>query len=235
MTAHPRSVLFTQGLYAATVVLVVVGLALQLVPSARRLEARSTNVSSSSVASEQMIGPGKMGGLNAAERANAQSGDSADESRNSAPFDSAVPGETASRNTNDGARALLPGAFQAVVISNIFSPERAPPRSRYRPRGIGAGQVDAPSPAPVRKAPHGPRLYGVTLRANGAVALIDADPAIPGAEIYRVGDPIAGGRLVEIGAASVVIERRSGRQVIRLETEPSVREGSPRAPGDSLR
>ncbi len=95
--------------------------------------------------------------------------------------------------------------------------------------------MDAPSPAPIRNAPHGPRLYGVTLRANGAVALIDADPAVPGAEIYRVGDPIAGGRLVEIGAVSVVIERRSGRQVIRLETEPSVRGRAPRAPGDSLR
>jgi len=215
MTSRPRSVLFTRSLYAATVVLVVVGLALQLVPSTRRLEARSTNVSSSLAASLETNGSEEVGSPNAPERANA------------------APGETASQNANDATRNLLPGEFRAVVISNIFSPDRAPPRTRYRPRG--AGEAEAPSPATVRKAPHRPRLFGVTLRANGAVALIDADPAVPGAEIYRVGDPIAGGRLVEIGAASVVIERRSGRQVIRLETEPSVRGRAPRAPGDSLR
>jgi hypothetical protein len=183
-------------MYAATVVLVVVGLALQFVPSAGRLEASSTNVST----------------------ATALSGDSAGESRNPAVANSAVPEQTAPRIANDAAPIILPGAFQAVVISNIFSPDRAPPRTRYRPHG--AEQAEAPSSAPGRKPPR-LRLFGVTLRTNGAVALIDADPAVPGAEIYRVGDPIAGGRLVEIGAASVVIERSSGRQTIRLETEPS--------------
>jgi hypothetical protein len=228
----PRSVLFTQSMYAATAVLVVIGLALQLVPSTGRLEAGSTNVSTS-LAASRATAARDTGGLAAAERTSALSRDSTGESRNFAVANGAAPGQTAPQNANDAARIILPGEFQAVVVANIFSPDRAPPRTRYRPRGTG--QAEAPSPPSVRNAPRRLRLFGVTLHANGAVALIDADPAVPGAEIYRVGDSIAGGRLVEIGAASVVIERRSGRQTIRLETEPSVRERLPRAAADSLR
>jgi hypothetical protein len=228
MTSLPRSVLFTRSLYAATAVLVVAGLALQLVPSTRRLEASSTNASSS-VASREKSGAGATESLTARELADTLPGDTTVGLPGSVAFDSAPSGASAG-NPNSVARAVVPGEFQAVVVSNIFSPERAPPRARYRPRG----SEEAP-PTPERKTQPRVRLFGVTLRATGAVALIDADPRVPGAEIYRVGDSIAGGRLVEIGPASVVIERSSGRQVIRLETEPPARRRSPGAAGDSVR
>ncbi|MDQ3674130.1 MAG: hypothetical protein M3365_07130 [Gemmatimonadota bacterium] len=204
----PRSVLLTRGLYAATAVLVVVGLALQLVPSTRRLEASSTNLSTPLTPSGKTTPP------------------------DSALFESAEPAATAPPNAKSSAAIPLPGEFQAVIISNIFAPERAPPRARYRPRG--AGEVEGASPATASRSSPALRLFGVTLRANGAVALIDADPAVPGAEIYRVGDAIAGGRLVEIGPASVVIERSTGRQVIRLEAERPVRGRSRGVRGDSV-
>jgi len=205
----PRSAFFIRGLYAATAALVVVGLALLLAPSAGRLEAGMA-ADSSLVAASPVAGEAANPG--------------------------ATYGDTAPAEANNLARASIPGEFQVVVISNIFSPERAPPRQRYRPRGGTAALEETPAPAPARAARRSARLYGVTLRASGAVALIEADPAVPGAEIYRIGDPIAGGRLAEIGPASVVIARSTGRQVIRLEIESSSREQPPAVPPrDTLR
>jgi len=204
-----RSVFFTRGLYAATAALVVVGLALLLTPSAGRLEA-GVAADSSSVAASPVASKAADTGT--------------------------TSGDTAPAEANNPASASLPGEFQVVVISNIFSPERATPRQRYRPRGGTSGPEETLAPAPARAARRSPRLYGVTLHASGAVALIEADPAVPGAEIYRIGDPIAGGRLAEIGPASVVIARSTGRQVIRLEIESSSRERPPAdPPRDTLR
>ena len=60
------------------------------------------------------------------------------------------------------------------------------------------------------------RLFGITRGPGGAVAVIDADPAVPGAEIYRVGDQVRGGRVTAIGDSTVVLSRPSGPLVLRL-------------------
>ncbi len=103
-------------------------------------------------------------------------------------------------------------AFDAIVERNIFSPDRAPPASRYVPPGGAAPAQAAPAttgPAPVR-------LFGIAVGPDGAVALIDADPEIPGAEIYRLGDMVRGARVSAITDTTVVLDGPSGRTVLRL-------------------
>jgi hypothetical protein len=50
------------------------------------------------------------------------------------------------------------------------------------------------------------------------VALIDANPAIPGAEIYRLGDRVSIYRLEMISDTLVVLRSDSGVRRLRLES-----------------
>jgi hypothetical protein len=64
-------------------------------------------------------------------------------------------------------------------------------------------------------------LYGITVRGTEALALIDADPGVPGAEIYRVGDRVRGSRVVAITDSTVTLASVSGggaAQVLRLSS-----------------
>ena len=99
-------------------------------------------------------------------------------------------------------------AYDAIVATNIFSQDRTPPAVRFSLAG--------PAAAPTK--PHGPtlRLYGITVGAQGAVALIDADPNVPGAEIYRLGDLVAGARVVAITDSTVTLAQPSGPLVLHL-------------------
>jgi len=113
--------------------------------------------------------------------------------------------------TPDAAPTSSPPAptYDAIVATNIFSQERTAPAVRFSPPGRAA--------APAK--PRGPtlRLYGITVGAEGAVAIIDADPKIPGAEIYRLGDLVAGARLVAITDSTVTLAEPSGPLVLRLQ------------------
>ena len=82
---------------------------------------------------------------------------------------------------------------------------------RFTPPGLAArGQ-------PVHRAP-AVRLYGITIGASGtATALIDADPDIPGAEIYHIGDVVAGAPIVDITDSTVVLAQPSGQRVLHLQ------------------
>ena len=101
-------------------------------------------------------------------------------------------------------------------------------------RACGAGLRAAPAgdQAPTAKEPPKPkpagpgiRLFGITKGPNGAVALIDADPKIKGAEIYRVGDRVAGWPISAISDSTVVVARPSGPLVLRLPS--AVKKRSP--------
>lgn len=108
------------------------------------------------------------------------------------------------------AEALL--TYEAIVRANVFSQARTPPTARYVPPELAARA------APTRATPAPPRLqlFGVAVGPTGSVALIDADPDIPGAEVYRVGDLVAGNSLVEIGDTAVVLDGPGGRQILTL-------------------
>ena len=72
--------------------------------------------------------------------------------------------------------------------------------------------------APPKRKPAEPaiKLFGITRGPGGAVALIDADPKVPGAELYRVGDELRDGRVRFISDSTVLVARPSGRLVLRL-------------------
>lgn len=112
---------------------------------------------------------------------------------------------------SERAQALL--AFQEIVEANVFSQDRTPPGERYVPPELAAA---TPAPGPARASAPRLRLFGVAVGPTGAVALIDADPAIPGAEVYREGDLVRGLRLIEIGETAVVLEGDDGRTVLTL-------------------
>jgi hypothetical protein len=113
--------------------------------------------------------------------------------------------------------------YAAIVAGNIFSSTRTAPAVRFTPdRPVGGV-----APAPPKPKPAGPgiRLFGITKGPNGAVALIDADPKIKGAEIYRVGDRVAGSPISAISDSTVVIARPSGPLVLHLRS--AVKKTSP--------
>jgi hypothetical protein len=129
--------------------------------------------------------------------------------------DSALPAAAADL-TQPPRTAEQPGAllsYQPIVESNIFSRNRRPPDTRFVPPELVADPVE-----PDARAPAEPRLrlFGVAVGPTGAVALIDADPSIPGAEVYRLGDVVGDARLVVIEDDAVVLEGPGGRTVLRL-------------------
>jgi len=112
------------------------------------------------------------------------------------------------------AAALL--TYEEIVRVNPLSQDRRPPRERYVPPTLRA----APAPTPLTDAPEPPRLrlFGVATAPTGAVALIDADPSIPGAEIYRIGDRVGAYRLESIAESVVVLRGPTGLRTLQLES-----------------
>lgn len=112
----------------------------------------------------------------------------------------------------------LPGTSSAIVAGNVFSPSRTPPRVRFVP-------PDLVPPAPARKPRRGVpgsdlRLFGTVVGPAGTAALIDADPAVRGAEIYAIGDVVRGRRIVAVSESTVVLDGVGGRIVLRLQPVP---------------
>jgi len=122
--------------------------------------------------------------------------------------ESGAPG--VSHTTERPVATVPPATYATIVSTNIFSTDRVPPRVRFTPPGLATrGQ-------PVHRAP-AVRLYGITIGASGtATALIDADPDIPGAEIYHIGDMVAGAPIVAITDSTVVLAQPSGQRVLHL-------------------
>ena len=111
-------------------------------------------------------------------------------------------------------------AYAPIATTNAFSPDRTPPAKRFSPDG----RTDTGAPASPRARPRVARpavhLYGITRSVDGAVALIEADPKIPGAELYRVGERVGGARLAAISDSTVELQGRGGRVVLRLPQPP---------------
>lgn len=106
-------------------------------------------------------------------------------------------------------------SYAPIAATNVFSQERTPPKIRFVPEGREEPAASAPPP---RRRESSLRLYGVTVRADGAIALIDADPRIPGAELYRVGDRAGGSPIVAITESTVVLRRAGKLVTLRLRS-----------------
>jgi hypothetical protein len=105
--------------------------------------------------------------------------------------------------------------YDTIIASNVFASTRAPPAERLVPEDLKRDtQTVAPRPAKPAEPPT--RLYGITKGTGGAVALIDADPKIPGAEVYRVGDRVRDARITAISDSTVMLSRPTGPLVLRL-------------------
>jgi hypothetical protein len=96
--------------------------------------------------------------------------------------------------------------YQPIVAQNIFSEMRG---------------TEPAKPAAVARRPERPRdpvqalaLRGTTIGPRGAVALI-------GAEVYRIGDIVAGAKLVAITDSTVTLERPSGATVLHVPSSSS--------------
>jgi hypothetical protein len=110
-----------------------------------------------------------------------------------------------------GAETVDPAAYLNVIEGNILSPSREAPAAQPASSANGT-----PLPRPVRRL----RLSGIVRGPDGIVALIDADPATPGAELYRLGDQVGAYRLEEATDSVVVLRGPSGTQVLRLDPGP---------------
>jgi hypothetical protein len=104
-------------------------------------------------------------------------------------------------------------SYAPVAAANVFSQTRTPPKVRFVPEGR-----PEPAPAPASQRPQAPalRLYGITAGGRGTIALIDGDPKIPGAELYRVGDRIGSAQITSITDSTVELSREGGSLILRL-------------------
>jgi hypothetical protein len=104
-------------------------------------------------------------------------------------------------------------SYAPIASANVFSQTRTPPASRFVPEGHAAPDSVAPRAKP---RPRVFQLYGITVTPNGSTALIDADPKIRGAELYRLGDRIGGAPITAITESTVVIGRPGKPLILRL-------------------
>ena len=112
-----------------------------------------------------------------------------------------------------------PGAFEDIVALNIFSEARVPPRRRYVPPSASDSAPRPPARPRARPAAPAYRLFGTIIESNDTTALIDSNPKLPGAELYRVGDRIGRLRITAIREDAVVLDGPGGRRVLRLTTK----------------
>ena len=125
-----------------------------------------------------------------------------------------APGVRATRSGPDSPKTIreTAGADAAIVGGNIFSVSRSAPRVRYSPPDLAPSRE--PTRSRSRPAAPGLRLFGTV---SGTAALIDADPAVRGAEIYQIGDVVRGNRITAVSESTVVLEGPTGRTVLRLQ------------------
>jgi hypothetical protein len=103
--------------------------------------------------------------------------------------------------------------YAPIVTANIFS------RARTAPERLAAGGQSTSHARAAAPAAPTFTLLGTTIGPQGAVALIDASAASPaGAQVHRMGDVVAGARLVAITDSTVTLDRPSGPLVLHLQS-----------------
>lgn len=115
---------------------------------------------------------------------------------------------------------------EEIVAANIFSKLRAAPPARVTFDEFGEdasmSSSAAPEPAGAPPPPRAIPVSGIGSGPQGAWVLMDVDPAVYGAELYRVGDVTKEGKVLEISETSVTIETPTGPRVLYLP-QPSRR------------
>ena len=139
-----------------------------------------------------------------------------------APTVSGRPAAAPSTLPGDGPGKTLeevPASEAEIVSANVFSLSRSAPRVRYLPPDLATIASEPESSGRTQPVQH-LRLFGTVVGPSGTAALIDADPAVRGAEIYHVGDLVDGQRIVAVSESTVVLQGSAGRAVLRLQPVP---------------
>ena len=128
------------------------------------------------------------------------------------------------------ARPSVPRARDdSIVAGNVFAARRTAPSARFIPADRTPAVVAPPLPRAVERPPLA--VFGILITGGRTTALLDADPRIPGAEIYREGDILpGGGRVLQITAEQVVVDMPDGRHVLRLPSATRSTERPPLTP-----
>lgn len=106
------------------------------------------------------------------------------------------------------------GGYAGIVEGNLFAPDRnPPPPAETGEAPVVAAQGEGSGPELPRY-----RLSGIVEGPDGFVALIDADPAFPGAELYRVGDSVGPFVLEQATDSTVVLRRGRATRTLRLDS-----------------
>jgi hypothetical protein len=108
-----------------------------------------------------------------------------------------------------------PGTYGVVAARNLFSPTR----TEAPPAPVAAGQTTAK-----------PSLYGILVTDTLHVAYLE-DPITKRVAGYRVGDSVAGGKLTQIAADFVVLNRPDGDVNVRLRDPFKPRSAPAAVPG----
>jgi hypothetical protein len=104
---------------------------------------------------------------------------------------------------------------------------------RYTPPELAKKDTTRARPRVREPAPPPFHVVGTVMGPLGAQALIEANPKIPGAEAYRVGDLVGGGRLAAISDSAIVLDGPKGRQVFRLHADKRTAERERETTSDS--
>jgi hypothetical protein len=108
-----------------------------------------------------------------------------------------------------------PGTYGVVAGRNLFSPTR----TEAPPSPVAAGQTTAK-----------PSLYGILVTDTFHVAYLE-DPITKRVAGYRIGDSVAGGKLTQIAADFVVLNRPDGDVNVRLRDPFKPRSAPAAVPG----
>jgi hypothetical protein len=127
------------------------------------------------------------------------------------PVPAAAPAVPAAR----AAAETPPGAYGVVAARNLFSPTR----TEAPPSPVAAG------PTTVK-----PSLYGILVSDTFLVAYLE-DPITKRVAGYRIGDSVAGGKLTQIAADFVVLNRPDGDVNVRLREPFKPRSAPAAVPG----
>lgn len=127
------------------------------------------------------------------------------------PVPAAAPAVPAARAAGE----TPPGAYGVVAARNLFSPTR----TEAPPAPVAAGATTAK-----------PSLYGILVTDTFHVAYLE-DPTTKRVAGYRIGDSVAGGKLTQIAADFVVLNRPDGDVNVRLREPFKPRSAPAAVPG----
>ena len=177
------------GLNAATVVLVLTGLALLAVPFPLPTATADATVVASAGTLPDSVRPTASPDVGAADRV--------------------VKTDVFSSRRSPPSRRYLFG--EAATSADVGASDMSPPPS------LAGEPVDSTTASTMNDAV--PHLYGTMLGPNESTALLRLDTRVAQPRLYRVGDRAGGYRVADIADRSVTLVGPGGRVVLRMEKQ----------------